>query len=277
MADFLQIQFVRGTTAANQAYTGPAGTFSIDTQLKQIRIHDGVTAGGSVVPGIADLQALQTLIENLGITDIAGLQAALDAKISTDQLGVANGVATLDATGRVPAAQLPSYVDDVLEYADFASLPETGEAGKIYVALATNRVYRWSGSAYIEIAANPGSTDSVAEGTTNLYFTEERARNSVSASGDLVYDAETGEFSYTAAVKSINGRAGDIDGDVELTKADVGLDSVENYAPATQAEAEAADSAEAYMTPLAVRQLLEHIGFSRDVNGDWSLDQGVLA
>jgi hypothetical protein len=54
-------------------------------------------------------------------------------------------------TGVIAAANLPSYVDDVLEGASLAALPATGEAGKIYVTLDTNKVYRWSGSAYVEI------------------------------------------------------------------------------------------------------------------------------
>lgn len=53
--------------------------------------------------------------------------------------------------GKVPASQLPSYVDDVVEYADVAHFPETGESGKIYVALDTGYTYRWSGSGYIQI------------------------------------------------------------------------------------------------------------------------------
>lgn len=53
--------------------------------------------------------------------------------------------------GKVPAAQLPSYVDDVEEYANLASFPATGETGKIYLALDANKTYRWSGSAYVQI------------------------------------------------------------------------------------------------------------------------------
>lgn len=63
--------------------------------------------------------------------------------------------------GKVPSTQLPSYVDDVLEYATLAGFPTTGETGKIYVALNTNLTYRWSGSAYVEISA------SLALGTTS--------------------------------------------------------------------------------------------------------------
>lgn len=88
--------------------------------------------------------------------------------------GQANGYAGLDATGKVPSTQLPSFVDDVLEYANLAGFPWTGETGKMYVALDTNKVYRWSGSAYIEISGSPWSTDAVTEWATNLYFTTAR-------------------------------------------------------------------------------------------------------
>lgn len=66
--------------------------------------------------------------------------------------GAANGYAPLDASAKVPAANLPAYVDDVVEAADFASLPGTGETGVIYVTLDTNKTYRWGGSAYVEIS-----------------------------------------------------------------------------------------------------------------------------
>lgn len=91
-----------------------------------------------------------TTLSGYGITDA----------VSTASRGVANGIATLDASGLIPSTQLPSYVDDVLEYAARASFPVTGEAGKIYVALDTNKTYRWSGSAYVYITS--GAVDSVA-------------------------------------------------------------------------------------------------------------------
>ena len=82
---------------------------------------------------------------------------------STDK-GANGGVATLDSSGKVPQSQLPSYVDDVLEYANRAQFPATGENGKIYVAIDTNKTYRWSGSAYVEIAQGLalGETSSTA-------------------------------------------------------------------------------------------------------------------
>ena len=84
--------------------------------------------------------------------------------IPLSQKGTANGVASLDSTGKVPSSQLPSYVDDVLEYATQTSFPSTGEAGKIYVAQDTNKTYRWGGSVYTEISSSLalGETSSTA-------------------------------------------------------------------------------------------------------------------
>lgn len=59
--------------------------------------------------------------------------------------------ANLSNNGKVPASQLPSYVDDVEEYGSLSSFPKQGEEGKIYVATDTNLTYRWSGSTYVEI------------------------------------------------------------------------------------------------------------------------------
>lgn len=92
------------------------------------------------------------------------LSAADVSAIPASQKGTANGVAELDENGKVPSAQLPSYVDDVLEYDNKAAFPATGESGKIYVAKDTNKTYRWSGTAYVEIAGGIalGETSSTA-------------------------------------------------------------------------------------------------------------------
>ena len=79
-----------------------------------------------------------------------------DAQVKRSEMGRANGVATLDGAGTVPAAQLPSFVDDVLEYESKAAFPAVGEGGKIYVSLADNLTWRWSGTAYVEISKSLG-------------------------------------------------------------------------------------------------------------------------
>lgn len=92
------------------------------------------------------------------------LAAADVGAIPASQKGTANGVAELGSDGKVPSAQLPSYVDDVLEYGEQSEFPQTGEDGKIYVAKDTNKTYRWSGSGYVEIAGGValGETSSTA-------------------------------------------------------------------------------------------------------------------
>ena len=84
--------------------------------------------------------------------------------VDTANKGSANGLAELDANGKVPSSQLPSYVDDVLEYSSKSEFPTAGETGKIYVDTTTNLTYRWSGSAYIEISPSLalGQTSSTA-------------------------------------------------------------------------------------------------------------------
>ena len=98
---------------------------------------------------------------NHPISDITNLQTTLDGKQALSAKGAVNGYAPLDASAKVPAANLPSYVDDVLEYPNLASFPATGATGVIYIALDTNKVYRWSGSAYIEIGPTTGGGSSV--------------------------------------------------------------------------------------------------------------------
>jgi hypothetical protein len=87
--------------------------------------------------------------------------------------------ASLDSSGKIPASELPSYVDDVLEYATQAGFPATGETGKIYVDLSTGNIFRWGGSAYIQISNNIVTTDDLAEGSTNLYYTDTRVTTQV--------------------------------------------------------------------------------------------------
>jgi len=72
--------------------------------------------------------------------------------------------------GKVPASQLPSFVDDVIEVANYAALPIPGATGVIYITLDTNKVYRWTGSVYVEIASgvtNLSYTPGVSDGTVN--------------------------------------------------------------------------------------------------------------
>jgi hypothetical protein len=128
----------------------------IDTAL--IRLVD--TSGSNT--GDQDLSGYELLSNK--VTSISGastdtqypsaklLYNQLGTKVNTSLLGAVNGIAELDAQGFVKNTQLPSYVDDVLEFANLASFPVTGESGKIYIAIDTNKTYRWSGTTYAVIS-----------------------------------------------------------------------------------------------------------------------------
>lgn len=105
--------------------------------------------------------ALQKEIEDRKAGDTT-ITNSLNAFISTK--GQPSGLAELDSTGKVPAAQLPSYVDDVLEFSTKAQFPQIGETGKIYVSEDTNLTYRWTGTQYLEISQSLalGETPSTA-------------------------------------------------------------------------------------------------------------------
>lgn len=81
---------------------------------------------------------------------------------ATRNAGVANGLAELGSNGKVLPSQLPSSLNDIQEFANLAAFPATGSSSTIYIALDTNRTYRWTGTQYIEISS------SLALGETNL-------------------------------------------------------------------------------------------------------------
>ncbi len=152
------------TQDTNTTYsTGTATT----SGLTKLYASTGSSTDGTMTRK-AITEALATKSE-VGHTHTANECGALDTSLK----GVANGVAELDSNGKVPASQLPSYVDDAVEgyyssgkfYSDSKKTQLiTGEASKIYVDLSTNKTYRWSGSAYIEISASLalGETSSTA-------------------------------------------------------------------------------------------------------------------
>lgn len=152
---------------------------------------------------------------------------ALSAKVNSSLVGSAEGVAQLDATGKVPASQLPSYVDDVLEYNNLAAFPSTGETGKIYVAIDTNITYRWSGSDYVEISASIalGETSSTAyagdKGKKNADNIAAITTRVSTAESDIttLKSSKLDASAYTAAdvltkIKTVDGTGSGLDADL---------------------------------------------------------------
>lgn len=155
-----------GPTGASGGTGGTGGTGGVGAT--------GV-AGTTTWSGITDKPAVIAA----GV-DAAAARNVIDAEY-TGNKGQANGYASLDSSGLVPSTQLPGFVDDVIEGANLAAFAATGVAGVMYVALDTNKVYRWGGSTYVEISGSPGSTDAVPEGSTNLYYTNTRADGRITA------------------------------------------------------------------------------------------------
>ena len=97
---------------------------------------------------------------------LIGDTSELNSKVQQfiNSKGAPNGLASLNESGIIPSAQLPSYVDDVIEVGTFSNLPGTGESGKIYIVQDTNLTYRWSGTDYVEISKSLalGETSSTA-------------------------------------------------------------------------------------------------------------------
>ncbi|GAB2984031.1 hypothetical protein GCM10027049_21970 [Mucilaginibacter puniceus] len=212
-----------GTTNPSNIGTGVNGDFYINTTTyilfgpKSAGVWgSGVSLIGNGVPiGGTTSQVMSKVSDDDFDIEWTDKFAGLNEDIITDALGYtpedannkgsANGYASLDGSGKVPSSQLPSYVDDVIEVVNLSSLPASGETGKIYITLDTNFEYRWSGSTYIRLVASPGSTDALTEGTTNLYFTVDRARNTNSATSPIFYNTNTGVISSQAATSVQNG------------------------------------------------------------------------
>ena len=159
-ADLTAIAALAGTTGLLRKTA--ANTWSLDT-ASYLTANQTVTLSGDASG--SGSTAIAVTLANSGVTAGTYTKLTVDAKgrATVGATLASTDIPSLDAskitTGVFDAARLPSYVDDVLEYANLAGFPVTGETGKIYVAIDTNKTYRWSGSAYVYITS--GAVDSV--------------------------------------------------------------------------------------------------------------------
>lgn len=144
-------------------------------------------------------------------TDVGLGNVTNEAQIPLSQKGANNGVATLDESGKVPSTQLPSFVDDVLEFDNYEAFPETGESGKIYVTKDTNLEYRWSGTQYTQISKSIalGETASTAyAGDKGKQVTDRVAEVYSSSSvvnglSDITIDSDDTEGQFLSAPNAL--------------------------------------------------------------------------
>lgn len=150
-------------TTYSAATTSAAGLMSSSDKTKL----DGIATGANKTTVDSALSStstnpVQNKVVNTAISNLNTLVG--DTPVATQINNAVSSKADLDTNGKVPSSQLPSYVDDVLEYNGKSNFPSTGETGKIYVDIATDLTYRWSGSAYVEISPTLalGETSSTA-------------------------------------------------------------------------------------------------------------------
>ena len=203
---------VSGKANATHTHT-TAQVDGLDTKLSGI--DDDIAAKADKVHkhAIADVTDLQTTLDGKadtyhehsadnitsGTLSIDRIPNIPDAKI--------DGMSATKLTGTVPQANLPSYVDDVIEADDYDALPPTGEAGKIYVDKETNKTYRWGGSAYVEISASLALGETSATAFRGDYgkvaYDHAQAKGSEFATGfyKITTNAEGHVISATAVTK----------------------------------------------------------------------------
>lgn len=241
-ADKVKLDAISGTNTGDETATTIKTKLGIST-LSGVNTGDQTSVTGNA--GTATkLQTARTInsVPFDGSANITINAVDSTARIASSEKGAANGVAPLGADLKIAAAYLPSYVDDVLEYANQAAFPASGETGKIYVALDSNKPFRWSGSAYVEISASPGSTDAVTEGSTNLYFTAQRVRDAVltglsTATNAVISATDTvlgalGKLQKQISdnLTTLTSHKGNTSNPHSVTKAQVGLNNVDNVA-----------------------------------------------
>lgn len=166
--------------------------------------------------GKADVDDIPDVSGLLSKTEASSMYQPKGSYIQSSEKGSSNGVAELDSSGKVLSSQLPSYVDDVLEYPLKTSFPKKGESGKIYISTSDNKTYRWSGSSYVEIAG--GVT--LGETSSTAYRGDK---------GKIAYEhSQSAHAPTTNATTSSNGLMSSSD----KTK----LDSLQNYTHPTHTE-----------------------------------------
>lgn len=139
------------TTATDIKANGIQNVGTLDTLPRADHVHPTDTTREAVANKVSTFSATPN---HTNFPTEKLIKDSLDLKLNTSLKGSINGVAELGSDGRVPSSQLPSFVNDVLEFANFSSFPATGETAKIYIAIDTNITYRWSGTIYVEISSS---------------------------------------------------------------------------------------------------------------------------
>ena len=224
--------------------------------------------------GLGNVDNTSDMDKPVSTAQQAAIEDAVGALSSTclpaSQKGTPNGVASLDSTGKVPAAQLPSYVDDVIEgtyvnattFHDTEGSPVTPESGKLYIDTTTDKEYRWSGTQFSSIR------DGIALGeTAETAYAGNKGKANADAIAALQaaqgnYQTKTDETLPTTS-KTVAGAIGEVKG------------TADGAASAAAANAEAIAGLADGTTPAGKADKLStprNLSLSGDVTGSASFD-----
>lgn len=237
----------------------PNGTASLDEtgKIPMSQLPDNIGGGNNLELGETSTTAYPGDKGKKNANAISSLTNALDSidsysKTTRNQLdtfkntkGQALGIVPLDENGKVASSYLPSYVDDVLEYNTRTKFPTTGESGKIYIALDTNKTYRWGGTTYVELKSNIalGETSSTAyagdKGKKNREDIENLQSNQSKFNTSLA-DVRSSFNNYASAktpiIDKVEPHIANKQNPHSVTKAQVGLSNVTNDAQVKRSE-----------------------------------------
>lgn len=238
----------------------PNGTASLDEtgKIPMSQLPDNIGGGNNLELGETSTTAYPGDKGKKNADAISSLTNALDSvdsysKTTRNQLdtfkntkGQSQGIAPLDENGKVASSYLPSYVDDVLEYNTRTTFPTTGESGKIYIALDTNKTYRWGGTTYAELSSSVtlGETSSTAYAgdkgkknradINNFKNALDRFANRLGQIGDEANNNSMAIEELTTKVDSTNTEVNTINGKISKLNTTIGdvRSSFNNYASA---------------------------------------------
>ena len=243
----------------NNKLAKPNGIATLDStgKVPLTQLPDNIGGGNNLELGETSTTAYPGDKGKKNADAISNLTNALDSvdsysKATRNQLdtfkntkGQSQGIAPLDENGKVASSYLPSYVDDVLEYNTRTTFPTTGESGKIYIALDTNKTYRWGGTTYVELSSSValGETSSTAyagdKGKKNKEDIENLKSNQSKFNTSLA-DVRSSFNNYASAktpiIDKVEPHIANKQNPHEVTKAQVGLSNVTNDAQVKRSE-----------------------------------------
>lgn len=245
-------------TNINNKLAKPNGIATLDStgKVPLTQLPDNIGEGNNLELGETSTTAYPGDKGKKNANAISSLTNALDSidsysKTTRNQLdafkntkGQALGIVPLDENGKVASSYLPSYVDDVLEYDNRTAFPTTGESGKIYIALDTNKTYRWGGTTYVELTSSItlGETSSTAyagdkgkknrEDINNLKNALDNLANRLGKVSDKANDNLMAIEGLTTEVDSTNTEVNTINGKISKLNTTIGdvRSSFNNYA-----------------------------------------------